>query len=403
MGNLRDYAVLTASYWMFTVTDGALRMLILLHLYERGYSPLEIASMFLFYELFGIVTNLVGGWLGARFGLRTTLFCGLGLQSIACGMLTVPPYLLSLFYVMAVQALSGIAKDLTKMSSKSYVKLVVPKGDHFGLMKWVSLLTGSKNTLKGIGFFLGGLLLTTVGFRAACFGMAVALAVALFFSITFLPRATDKTSRKVPFTSIFTRDPRVNWLSLARLFLFGARDIWFVLALPIFFASELGWSHSRIGSFLALWIICYGIVQASAPAMVNKGSRAADHPVTAGELGRWTAGLLLPLAGILISFSADLPPGPTLILGLALFGIVFAMNSAIHSYLIVAYAEKDKVALRVGFYYMANATGRLLGTFFSGAIFQTAGMGRAGLLACIVGSAMLIFLSWLSCFPLKRS
>ncbi|MHC4848272.1 MAG: MFS transporter, partial [Planctomycetota bacterium] len=237
MGSVRDYAVVTASYWGFTLTDGALRMLVLLYLNERGYSPLQIASLFLFYEFFGIVTNLVGGWLGARFGLKSTLFAGLVLQITACSMLTVGAALLTVPYVMVAQAISGVAKDLTKMSSKSYVKLVVP--DH-GLMKWVAILTGSKNTLKGVGFFLGGALLTVAGFQGACRGMAIGLAVVLIFALFMLPRTASRS--KVPFRSVLSKDPRINWLSAARFFLFGARDVWFVLALPLYFAQTLGWS-----------------------------------------------------------------------------------------------------------------------------------------------------------------
>jgi MFS family permease len=390
VGSVRDYAVVTASYWGFTLTDGALRMLVLLYLNERGYSPLQIASLFGFYEIFGIVTNLVGGWLGARFGLKSTLFAGLLLQITACSMLTVGDALLTVPYVMVAQAISGVAKDLTKMSSKSYVKLVVP--DH-GLMKWVAILTGSKNTLKGVGFFLGGALLAAAGFQGACRGMAIGLAVVLVFALTMLPRAT--ATSKIPFKSVLSKDPRINWLSVARFFLFGSRDVWFVLALPIFLAESLGWTAAEVGGFLALWVIGYGIVQAFAPAHIGQP--------TARSLGWWTVALLLPLAGIQAAFQLDAPPATTLTAGLAVFGIVFATNSAAHSYLVVAYAGRDKVSLAVGFYYMANAGGRLVGTLLSGLVFQSAGLGAAGLTACIAVSMGLVAFSRIACTPLAAA
>jgi predicted MFS family arabinose efflux permease len=390
VGSVRDYAVVTAAYWGFTLTDGALRMMVLLYLNGRGYSPLEIASLFLFYEFFGIVTNLVGGWLGARFGLQATLFGGLLLQIGACSMLTAPDAWITVPYVMVAQAISGVAKDLTKMSSKSYVKLVVP--DH-GLMKWVAILTGSKNTLKGAGFFMGGALLAVAGFRGACGGMAAGLTVVLALSLAMLPRAEGK--KRVPFKSVFSRDPRINWLSAARFFLFGSRDVWFVLALPIYFAETIGWSSTKVGGFLALWVIGYGVVQAFAPAHLKNPS--------ARSLGWWTSALLVPLGAILGAFYVEAPPVPALTVGLAIFGIVFATNSAVHSYLIVAYAGREKVSQAVGFYYMANAGGRLIGTLLSGWVFQAAGLGAHGLMACILVSMLFVVMSRVLCTPLRAA
>lgn len=384
---MRDYAVVTASYWAFTLTDGALRMLVLLHLSGEGYGPLEIASLFLFYEFFGVVTNLVGGYIGARFGLRTTLFAGLALQIVACTMLTA--LALTVPLVMAAQALSGVAKDLTKMSSKSYVKLMVPET---GLLKWVAILTGSKNALKGAGFFLGGVLLGTVGFKGGCGGMAGALALALAAALLLLPRAPSSSMPKLPLTSVFSDDPRINRLSVARFFLFGSRDVWFVLALPVFLAADLGWSSPEVGAFLALWVIGYGIVQAMAPLHLRRP--------TAPALGWWTLGLVVPLGAILLALRLGAPPVPTLVAGLAAFGIVFATSSAIHSYLVVAYAGREKVALAVGFYYMANAGGRLVGTLLSGAVFEAAGMGQDGLVACLAVSLGFVLLSRVACGPL---
>jgi len=398
MGARRDYAVVTASYWSFTLTDGALRMLVLFHLHQLGYTPLEVVSLFLFYELFGIVTNFVGGWLGARFGLRLTLFAGLGCQIVACGALAAFAHQLSVPLVMAAQGLSGVAKDLTKMSSKSYIKLVVRDGDASGLMKWVAILTGSKNALKGIGFFLGGVLLQGVGFQNANLGMAAALLVALLAAVALLPPAMGKAKARVRWQHLLVRDARVQWLSAARLFLFGSRDVWFVFALPVFLSAELGWSHAQAGGFLAAWVIGYGIVQASAPSFVAR-SAAPD----ARRVGWWTALLLLPLGALAIALQNGFAPAASLMVGLAVFGVVFAANSAIHSFLIVHYADRDSVSLNVGFYYMANAAGRLAGTVLSGAVYQWAGGGRQGLVACLVASMILVGLSLLCSAPLRSA
>jgi MFS family permease len=376
---VREYAVVTGAYWVFTITDGALRMLVLLYLNELGYQPLEIASLFLFYEFFGIVTNLVGGFLGARFGLKTTLFAGLALQIAATSMLAANAAALTVPFVMLTQVLSGIAKDLTKMSSKSYVKLVIPDE---GLMKWIAVLTGSKNALKGAGFFVGAALLALVGFQGANIGMAVALGVTLVAALALLPQARGKAKSKVKLSELISRDRRINWLSAARFFLFGSRDIWFVLAVPLFLRAQLGWSFWGVGAFLATWVIGYGFVQASAPAWVGTP--------TGREIKRATTALVIPLAAILGGLWWGLDPATTLMTGLALFGVVFAANSAIHSYLVVAYAERDKVSLAVGFYYMANAAGRLVGTLLSGALFQMAGQGRVGLMVCILGSMIFV-------------
>jgi MFS family permease len=401
--NRREYAVVTATYWVFTVTDGALRMLVLLHVHGLGYSPLEIASLFVLYELFGVITNLVGGWIGARYGLRSTLFSGLTLQIAGFALLAAAAESLTLPLVMVAQAMSGTAKDLTKMSAKSYVKLVVAEGDQHGLMRWVALLTGSKNTLKGAGFFVGGALLSALGFRGATVAMAVALSASLLASHWLLPPAAGRASKEVRLADLVSRDPRINWLSASRLFLFGARDLWFVLALPIFLSSALGWTHAEVGGFLALWVIGYGFVQALAPAYVGGRDRSGRPPPTARALGFWTLALLLPLGGIVAALYAGTEPALTLVVGLVAFAFVFATDSAIHSYLIVAYADADRVSLSVGFYYMANAAGRLTGTVLSGALFQAAGQGLAGLLVCLMGSIVFVAVAATLCVPLRHS
>lgn len=387
MIELRNYILVTGAYWGFTLTDGALRMLVLLHFYELGYSPAQIGLLFLFYEFFGIVTNLVGGWIGSQLGLKFTLFAGLALQVLALSLLALLdpgwPAAASVAYVMGAQALSGIAKDLTKLSSKSAIKVLIPEHDHGALFKWVSLLTGSKNTLKGAGFFLGGLLLAWLGFRSSLLAMAAALTLVLAASILGLPSELGRSTRKVKFSQILAKSRDINLLSAARLFLFGSRDVWFVVALPIFLAANLGWSHPEVGGFLALWVIGYGGVQALAPKLLRY-SLAGDPPHGGtAALGAFVlAGVTVLIA---LGVQARLSPWLTVIAGLALFGVIFAINSSVHSYLILAYTEGDQAALNVGFYYMANAAGRLLGTLLSGIVFQL-----AGLTGCLWVSAALV-------------
>lgn len=396
--NARDYGVVTLAYWAFTITDGALRMLVLLHFHKLGWSPFDIASLFLFYEFFGIVTNLAGGWIGSRTGLKLTLFCGLALQIAACSVLYFNSAQLTLLLVMVTQGMSGVAKDLTKMSSKSYVRLVVPDDDRKGLMKWVSVLTGSKNALKGAGFFVGGFLLATVEFKGALMVMLALLAIALITSAILLPGAAGKSKSKTDLKKLVSKDARLNWLSAARLFLFGSRDIWFVVALPVFLSAHQGWTFTEVGAFLALWIIGYGVVQALAPVWVS-----AKKPPDASRLLVWTWVLVLPLLGLGFALHRQIDANWTLIVGLSIFGVIFAANSAIHSFLVVAYSNRDQVALDVGFYYMANAAGRLFGTVLSGAIFQTMGMGTTGLVACLLASVAFVAVSGLLCIPLQSA
>ena len=376
MHKLRNYCLVTAVYWSFTLTDGALRMLVLLHFHGLGYSPIQLAFLFLFYEFFGIVTNLVGGWVGSRLGLTVTLWAGTALQIAALLMLVgLDPgwsVALSTAYVVAAQALSGIAKDLTKMSSKSAIKFLVPGDQQSSLFRWVALLTGSKNALKGIGFFLGGLLLALMGFHSSLIAMAVGLGVILLGSIVLLPREIGKAKQKKAFAALFAQSRDINVLSAARFFLFGARDIWFVVGVPIFLVTSLGWSFTQVGSFLALWIIGYGIVQSMAPALIRRWT--ADKAPT----GRAAMVLAFVLAGsmalIPIGILSGLPASLTVLVGLGLFGVIFAINSSVHSYLVLAYSHGDEVATNVGFYYMANAGGRLIGTLLSGIVYQVGGL-----------------------------
>lgn len=376
MTSLRNYVLVTGAYWAFTLTDGALRMLVLLHFHELGYTPVQLAFLFLFYELFGVVTNLVGGWIAANLGLRTTLLSGLGLQVLALTMLSLldPSWSqsASVAYVMSAQALSGVAKDLTKMSSKSAIKVLVPADAHSSLFRWVAILTGSKNALKGAGFFLGSFLLAVLGYRSSLLAMAAGLAGALAGMTVSLPREMGRAKAKKKFRGILAKSREINVLSAARFFLFGARDIWFVVGVPVFLSVQLGWGFTEVGGFLAIWVIGYGAVQSFAPAVIGRftGGRAPQRR-SAQVLAFLLAGVMAAVAGGVVSGSR---PEWVVLGGLALFGVVFAINSSVHSYLILAYSDGDEVALDVGFYYMANAAGRLVGTLLSGLTYQLAGL-----------------------------
>ncbi|TCS43351.1 organoarsenical effux MFS transporter ArsJ [Reinekea marinisedimentorum] len=379
---IRQYILITGNYWAFTLTDGALRMLVVLHFHGLGYSPLEIAMLFIFYEIFGVITNLIGGWLGAHLGLNKTMNIGLFMQIIALSMLLVPAAMLTVPWVMAAQALSGIAKDLNKMSAKSSIKLLVPKEAEGQLYKWVAILTGSKNALKGAGFFLGGALLTLLGFAGAVIVMAVALALVWLGSVLNLKQDLGKAKNKPKFTEIFSKSRAINILSAARMFLFGSRDVWFVVALPVYLASAFNWDHWYVGGFLALWVIAYGFVQGFAPNLTGK--KSGKVPDGRHALA-WASALGLVTLLMAVAISAGFYVAPVLIIGLMIFGALFAVNSSLHSYLIVSYAGDDGVSLDVGFYYMANAMGRLIGTVLSGWLFQA-----FGLVSCLWVSALFI-------------
>jgi len=373
--NLRNYILVTASYWGFTVTDGALRMLVLLYFNTIGYSPLQIALLFLFYEVFGIITNFFGGWIGSQFGLKLTLYGGIGLQIFSLVMLS---FLdrnwsmgVAISYVMVAQAFSGIAKDLTKMSTKSAIRLVVPKEAESTLFKWVAILTGSKNALKGIGFFVGSILLATFGFVNALLIMAGGLFFILLTGV-MLPKGLGKIKAKVNFKQLFSKSSEINILSAARFFLFGSRDVWFVVGLPVFLYSTLKWKFAEVGGFMACWVIGYGLIQLLAPTIL-KAMGQGQSPKSSTILF-WTSVLTLVPAVIAIGLQLQLPPNLVIIIGLTIFGIVFAFNSAVHSYLVLAFTEDDDVALNVGFYYMANSGGRLAGTVLSGLVFQSFGL-----------------------------
>ncbi len=369
---LRTYALVTAGYWAFTVTDGAMRMLVLLYFHDLGYSAASIAFLFLLYEFMGVVTNLVGGWVGSQHGLHRTLIAGLGLQVGALLLLSIvsPRWSTwsSVIFVMVVQALSGVAKDLTKMSSKSAVKFVAGEGS---LFRWVAALTGSKNALKGVGFFVGAALLGSVGYRGALLLLAALVAAALLAMLLWLREDIGRRSTKASLRSTLAKSAPINRLSGARFFLFGSRDIWFVVALPVFLDDVLDWTHEGIGAFLAAWVIGYGLVQSVAPPLI----RLTGDEARGARL--WIAILALVSAAIAFGIRADTAVEATVVVGLAVFGIVFAVNSSLHSYLILAYSEGDDVATDVGFYYSANAAGRLVGTLLSGVLYLWGGFDAA--------------------------
>ena len=397
------YIAVTAAYWAFMLTDGALRMLVLLHFHTLGFSPVQLAYLFILYEIAGIVTNLSAGWIAARFGLTATLYAGLGLQIVALiALAQLDPawgIAASVAFVMCVQGLSGVAKDLAKMSSKSAVKLLAPTGEGV-LFRWVALLTGSKNAVKGLGFLLGAAMLALVGFVGSVLVMAAVLAVILLVISLRMPSGLPTGRKGAKFTEVFSKSHNVNWLSAARVFLFGARDVWFVVGIPIYFYAVLSdgtvagnrVAFFTIGTFMAVWIILYGAVQASAPRLLR--AEARGEAVLINEAWTWALGLaLLPaLLAALVWFAAA--PAPwltgTLIAGLLGFGAIFAINSALHSYLILAFTKAERVTMDVGFYYMANAAGRLIGTLLSGLSYQW-----GGLPACLAVAAVMLALSGL--------
>ena len=384
---LSAYIAVTAAYWAFMLTDGALRMLVLLHFHTLGFSPVQLAYLFVLYEVAGMVTNLCAGWIAARFGLTSTLYAGLGIQVVALLALAQldPNWAIgvSVAFVMVVQGLSGVAKDLAKMSSKSAVKLLAP-AEGGGLFRWVALLTGSKNAVKGLGFLLGAAMLATLGFVWAVIGMAAVLFVILVAVLVAMPAGLPKGRKGAKFSEVFSKSANVNWLSAARVFLFGARDVWFVVGIPIYFYGVLSDGSEEgnraaffmIGTFMAVWVILYGAVQAAAPRLLGAGSRAEDDLIATARTWAWA----LAVVPAILTAAALAAPGPQLwltvllVFGLLGFGAIFAVNSSLHSYLILAFTKAERVTMDVGFYYMANAGGRLLGTVLSGLTYQIGGL-----------------------------
>lgn len=387
---IRNYAIVTASYWGFTLTDGALRMLVLLHFYRLGYSPFTLAFLFLLYEFAGILANLIGGWLATRFGILRMLSVGLATQIAGFLMLSAlsPQWAAaaSVAWVVMAQGVCGVAKDLTKTASKSAIK-VTASAVPGQLFKWVAWFTGSKNAMKGIGFFFGGFLLDSLGFRESLWAMAALLGVILMSVLFSLPPMMGKANPSKSAKELFAKNKGINLLATARISLFGARDVWFVVGVPVFLYSS-GWTFTMVGSFLALWTIGYGFIQAMAPAVVRRSNDGLSSEVPAARL--WSlvlAAVPVALAGLAISGAPYLEW--IVVAGLAFFGVAFAVNSSVHSYLILAYAGSEKAAEDVGFYYAANAAGRFIGTLLSGLLYQWGGIGAA-----LCGSAVMLIVCW---------
>ena len=375
MRDSRKFICISLPYLIFTITDGALRILTILAFHHLGFSPFQIASLFILYEVAGIFTNFLGGWIGSNVGLNKTLIAGLIAQVVALSLLAVNESLLSVVYVMIVQGLSGIAKDLIKVSSKSSVKAIVAVGNHTLLFKFVAFLTGSKNTLKGLGFLLGGVMLSAIGFQISMISMASVLGLTTLLSISCLPKKLGEAKTKTSFMGLFSKSRQINVLSIARFFLFGSRDIWFVIGLPIFLQTSLNWSFEKTSGFLALWIVGYGIAQTLVPLILN--GKKLTETMGKRSLSLWTGILILFPSGIALSVMFDVEVEKFILFGLLSYGLFFAINSIIHSYLVLSYSSDDNVSTDVGFYYMANAMGRLVGTLLSGWTFQSYGFSGA--------------------------
>jgi predicted MFS family arabinose efflux permease len=391
----RNYATVTAAYWGFTLTDGALRMLVLLHFYQLGYSPFTLAFLFLLYEAAGILANLIGGWLATRYGITRMLTVGLTTQIVGFSVLSMlnPTWTaaVSVAWVVLAQGICGVAKDLTKTASKSAIKVTqaaAKEQDNGQLFKWVAWFTGSKNAMKGFGFFLGGVLLQTLGFQGSLWLMAGLLALVLLGVVTSLPQMMGKSKASKSAKELFAKSAGINGLAAARVVLFGARDVWFVVGVPVFLYS-VGWNFTMVGTFLAAWTIGYGLVQALAPNIVKRSADGLSREVPAARL--WSAVLALVPMGLSVAVLLNVPHLEWVVVGgLGLFGVAFAVNSSVHSYLVLAYAGSEKAAEDVGFYYAANALGRFLGTLLSGLLYQW-----GGLLYALIGSAVMLVLCWL--------
>jgi len=399
----RNYAIVTAAYWGFTLTDGALRMLVLLHFYRLGYTPFVLAFLFLLYEAAGVVANLIGGWLATRFGIAKMLMVGLITQIAGFCLLSQlnPEWTaaLSVAWVLVAQGICGVAKDLTKTASKSAIKVTaeqVKNQENGQLFKWVAWFTGSKNAMKGVGFLLGGMMLEKLGFQWSLWSMAGLLGLILLGVMLSLPPMMGKSKASKSARELFAKNPGINALAAARIVLFGARDVWFVVGVPVYLYST-GWTFSMVGGFLALWTIGYGLIQALAPQLVRRSTDGLSHEVPAAR--SWSAALALIPAALAVAVYLDVPQLQWVVVGgLGIFGFVFAVNSSVHSYLVLAYAGSEKAAEDVGFYYAANALGRFIGTLLSGLLYQW-----GGLIYALIGSALMLLICWLITLRLPES
>jgi len=387
MSAIRNYAIVTTAYFLFTITDGALRMLVLLHFYSLGYTPFTLAFMFLLYETAGIFANVGGGWLASRYGIPRMLMAGQLLQIVGLCMLSAlsPSWgaALSVAWVVLAQGVAGVAKDLTKTASKSAIKASSQEG--MGqLFRWVAWFTGSKNATKGAGFFIGGFLLQVAGFRPALWLMAGMLAVVLMSVMLSLPRTLGKAKSSKSFRELFAKTRAINLMAAARIFMFGSRDVWFVVGLPIFLYG-FGWKYMQVAGFVAIWTIAYGAVQALTPSVVTRSHDGLSREVPAARLWGAILTAIPVLLAILLTTHGIPRPDLILVVGLLVFGFVFAVISSLHSYLILAYAGSEKAAEDVGFCYAAYAAGRLVGIMLSGILTEIGGMP-----ACLWGSAVML-------------
>ena len=375
MANHSSPIRIAIAYNLLTMSDGALRMIVLFHYASLGYSAFSLATVFAIYELCGIVVNLVGGALAQRLGALATLRVGLLLQATVLVIMAIPSTLPAVWIIMLLQGCAGIAKDLTKISAKSAIT-ALHNHDSTTLFRAIAWLTGAKNTLKGVGFFIGGVLFVSIGIRGALLGLAIAVIAGALGTIGLHNRTLNAKNRA--FQSFFSTHRAVNMLSGARVFLFGARDIWLAVAFPLFLAQAPGWGFWQSGSIMAAYTIGYGMIQAVTPRLLA-GRSAPD--------GRFTALLaLIPLIICVITGwyarSMDVAVW-VMLMAVSLFSVSFALNSAVHSFLIAAYAQRDAISLNIGAYYSANALGRLCGTLLSGWCYSQWGMSGVLLAAGI--------------------
>jgi predicted MFS family arabinose efflux permease len=376
-----------SAYSILTLSDGALRMLVLFHYYTLGYNALDLALVFVLYELFGVIINLVGGKLANRIGLLNSMRLGITLQIITLIALAIPTELPAPWYVMLFQGFAGIAKDITKISAKSAIT-TISKSNTQGLFRIIAAVTGAKNALKGVGFFVGGLLLVTLGMRIALGALVIWVGIGVI--LTFIVTSTFPAAKTKSIRGILSPLATVNRLAAARVFLFGARDVWQAIALPIFVATAPNWGFWQSGSVMALYTIGYGFIQAFTPRILAN-VRTPDGRVTA-LLAVIPA--VICLTGAWVAQLRNLAVEPVLLIVL-LFSIAFAINSAVHSFLIAAYAEEGSVSLDIGLYYSANSLGRLFGTLASGWCYL-----EWGIIGAMIGAGVMFIPAALLAWPL---
>ena len=406
MFHVRNMYMSSIAYVVFTLTDGGARTIVLLHAHQLGFNAIEIALMFALYELMGVATNLAGGFFGSQHGLRFTVMLSLVLQlvgftALACtgtvfGELkdaTDSVRFEAFWWIASCQALNGIAKDLMKLAGKSTPKLVTGPNENSKLFKLVAYLTGMKNSMKGLGYFVGGLLLAGTGYVGALAIMGGFIAILAPFSWIYLDSDLGIAKKRPKCSQVFNKNRNVNILSGARFFLFGSRDIWFEVAAPLFLAAApLDWSDGSVGGFMAGYTIIYGQFQAlTATAFKTEKLKRNPNNRDVVILAMICAVLPAALGGLLYVIRDHITATQVvLIMGVALYAIVFAANSSVHSFMIVLYSNRDKVAMDLGFYYMANAGGRLVGTVASGFVFYHT-KSEYGLSVCLwISSAFLL-------------